>query len=351
MGLGTNRGKRSISVNLKDPRGIAVLHALIATADVVATNWRPGAAARLGIDYDSLRARHPGLIFCNTRGYERGPRSDLPGTDQTAAALTGVEWEDGACDAGNPPLWSRSGMGDTGNAFLATIAVLHALHHRDRTGEGQDVSTSIVNAGLLNTSYAWVHADGSPGAWSHVDAGQHGLSALYRLYEAADGWIFVAAVTDPSWPALCGALGHPEWADDARFATAESRRAHDGQLATLVEAVVRARPAGEWFAALDGAGVPVEVVDETYCQRVFDDPELHARGWVSSTRAGGVGRFEDPGVLVDLSETPGSVVRGPCLCGEHTRELLRELGHTDADVDVLAADRVVLDAPIDPAHP
>ena len=161
MGLGTNRGKRSIALNLKDERGRAVLEKLVERADVVTTNWRPGAAARLGFDYETLRERFPRLVYCNTRGLREGPRSDLPGTDQTAAALTGVEWEDGACDSGNAPLWSRSGMGDTGNGLLAAIAITAALYHRDRAGEGQEVSTSIVNAQLLHTSYAWIHSDGS----------------------------------------------------------------------------------------------------------------------------------------------------------------------------------------------
>ena len=127
MGLGTNRAKRSIALDLKHPDGRAALDRLLATADVFTVNWRPGAAARLGLDFDSLHARFPRLVWCNTRGFERGPRSDLPGTDQTAAALTGTEWEDGAMDAGNPPLWSRSNMGDTGNALLAAIAITAAL--------------------------------------------------------------------------------------------------------------------------------------------------------------------------------------------------------------------------------
>src|SRR5438270_8535524 len=101
------------------------------------TNWRPGAAARLGVDYETLRARFPRLVYCNTRGYEKGPRSDLPGTDQTAAALTGVEWEDGSSGAGNPPIWPRCNMGDTGTAMLAAVAIVAALYHRECTGEGQ----------------------------------------------------------------------------------------------------------------------------------------------------------------------------------------------------------------------
>ena len=239
MGLGINRGKRSISLNLKDDQGKAILHRLIAQADVVTTNWRPGAAARLGIDYASLRGQFPRLIFCNTRGYEKGPRSALPGTDQNAAALTGTEWEDGACDAGNPPLWSRSNMGDTGNALLAAIAITSALFHRDRTGEGQEVATAIVNAGLLHTSYAWVHADGSPGDYHHVDGDQVGFSAHYRMYRAADDrWLFVAALSEDHRKLLTEVTG---------AVSTEADDAVDGALArALADRFVRLsqRPSG-----------------------------------------------------------------------------------------------------------
>src|SRR5581483_9121953 len=111
MGLSTNRGKRSIALNIKTPEGRAIVDRLVERADVVTTNWRPGAAARLGLDYETLSARYPRVIVCNSRGYERGARARLPGTDQTAAALVGTEWADGACDHGNPPMWSRSNMG------------------------------------------------------------------------------------------------------------------------------------------------------------------------------------------------------------------------------------------------
>ncbi len=224
MGLGTNRGKRSIALNLKHEAGRVALMRLIDRADVVTTNWRPGAAARLGLDYETLRERLPSLVYCNTRGYEKGPRSDLPGTDQTAAALTGPEWEDGACDAGNPPLWSRSNMGDTGNALLAAIAIVAALYHRARTGEGQSVGTSIVNAGIFNTSYAWIHEDGTPADWGHVDGDQYGLSPYYRLYRCADErWLFLAAVTpDQPRPARRGHLGRPQ-PGGARFRGARAR--------------------------------------------------------------------------------------------------------------------------------
>ncbi|MCU1452274.1 MAG: L-carnitine dehydratase/bile acid-inducible protein, partial [Acidimicrobiales bacterium] len=338
MGLGTNRGKRSIAINLKHADGRAVLDRLIERADVVATNWRPGAAARLGLDFETLHARFPRIIVCNTRGFEKGPRSDLPGTDQTAAALTGTEWEDGGCDAGNPPLWSRSNMGDTGNALLAATAITAALYHRERTGEGQAVSTSIVNAGLLHTSYAWIHEDGTPGGWSHVDGDQYGLSPFHRMFRCVDDrWIFVVAADDDVRARLLSLVaGEPAALLD-----------DPAKAAALLEARFAEADAATWAAALDDAAVPAEIIDETFCRTLFDDPEARSRRLVSETWTTGVGRFEDPGILVDLSAMPAVVPRAPSRCGEHTREVMLEHGYTHEQIDALAADRAVLDAPIE----
>jgi crotonobetainyl-CoA:carnitine CoA-transferase CaiB-like acyl-CoA transferase len=338
MGLGTNRGKRSIALNLKHVGGREALDKLIAQADVLTVNWRPGAAARLGIDYETLQARYPKLVYCNTRGYEKGPRSSLPGTDQNAAALTGSEWEDGACDAGNPPLWSRSNMGDTGNALLAAIAIVSALYHRDKTGVGQEVSTSIVNAGLLHTSYAWIHADGSPGDWEHVDGQQYGLSPFYRLYECADErWVFVAALSDQERHRLAAVMG-----EDVQDGQADEATVSKALSTHFLE-----RPAAQWFAELDEGGVPVEIVNEAFCRTLFDDGDAQASQLVTTTWAGNVGRFEDPGLLVNLTPATPVIQRGPSLCGEHTRQILKEHGYSDDEVDALVAARDVLDAPVE----
>jgi crotonobetainyl-CoA:carnitine CoA-transferase CaiB-like acyl-CoA transferase len=333
MGLGTNRGKRSIALNLKDPAGRAVLDRLIERADVFTVNWRPGAAARLGLDYETLRERFPRLVYCNTRGYEKGPRSDLPGTDQTAAAITGTEWEDGACSAGNPPLWSRSNMGDTGNALLAAIAIAAALYHRDKTGEGQAVSTSIVNAGLLHTSYAWIHSDGTEPDWGHVDGGQYGLSPYYRLYPCSlNEWVFLAAVTADQRIKLREILpGSP---------VGDSPEAVAAWLSSYFEETI----ATEAFRALDDGGIPVEIVDESFCRTLFDDPEAKRLNLVSETWSRSVGRFEDPGLLVNINPAQSIIQRGPCACGEHTKDLLDWLGYSDSEIDEMVASRAVAEA-------
>ena len=325
-------GNAASRSNLKKPAGREALEKLLQQSDVITLNWRPGAAARLGLDYETLRERYPRLVYCNTRGYEKGPRSDLPGTDQNAAAMTGTEWEDGACDAGNPPLWSRSNMGDTGNALLAAIAVVIALYHRDKTGEAQAVSTSIVNAGLLHTSYAWIHADGREPEWGHVDGDQFGLSPYYRLYRCATGeWIFLAALTTEQREELRTIVPGAPAGDDAE------------SLAAWLSSYFESAVAADAFRVLDDGGIPIEIVDEHFCRDLFDDPEARRLNLVSETWSSSVGRFEDPGLLVNVAPARTVVQRGPCACGEQTRDILLGLGYSDADIDAMVDDRAIFD--------
>jgi crotonobetainyl-CoA:carnitine CoA-transferase CaiB-like acyl-CoA transferase len=340
------RGKRSIALDLKRPEGMAVLHRLVARADVVHHNMRYDAAERLGIDDASLRSVRPDLVYCHVRGFERGGwREHLPGNDQMGAAVTGLEWEDGGCADGGRPLWSLTSMGDTGAGLLSAIGVVQALHERRRTGRGQFVDTSIVAACLVNASYAFVvgeGADGADGARPRLDRDQLGLGPLYRLYRAGDdGWLCLAVVTDSHWDALCRALGTDGPGSDPRFSSAAGRRDHADALAELLERLFAKRPAGEWFEALDGAGVPCEISSPTFALDVFDDAELRANGWTVSYPHPTVGRVDQFGTLVDLSDTPGRIAGPPLVVGERSREILGELGYEPAEIDGLVASGVV----------
>jgi len=304
---------------------------------------RHGAAERLGIGYEQLRDRFPRLIYCHTRGFEDGPRSTRPGTDQTANALAGTEYEDGACRLGVPPLWSRVNLGDTGNGYLWAIAVMQALYHRERTGRGQKVGTAIINAALLLTSYALTLADGTAVPRPQVDAGQRGLSALHGLYRLADDeWACVAALTDDAWSMLCAATGATALPDDPRFATASARQGHDAELRAALEPVFARWTAADLAAVAGKNGLPCEIVSRTYSTELFDDPGIRRRGWIATADVDGVGRLEQPGLLVDLARNPGGVVRGPCMAGEHTRAILAELGYDGQAVASLEESRAVL---------
>jgi crotonobetainyl-CoA:carnitine CoA-transferase CaiB-like acyl-CoA transferase len=325
-----NRGKRSIAMNLKDPDAMAILRQLVETADVVAHNMRYDAAVRLGVDYERLRAIKPDLVYCHTRGFEHGAREGLPGNDQTGAALAGPDWLDGGLDHDGIPFWPVVSLGDTGNGFLSAIATVQALYHRDRTGEGQFVDTSIMYAQLLNSSMAWSAADGSRHAdRPQLDAMQLGWHACYRLYETVDGWLCVAAVTDEQRAALAAALGVGAVTAATKFAA--------------LEPAFRTRTAAAWFAALDAAGVPCEVSTPDFVLDLFDDPEMIARGWVTKYRHPIVGDMEVMGLLFDLSETPGTVQGPPLVPGQDTRTILEELGYDQERIDKLVAGGTILD--------
>ena len=336
-----NRGKKSITLNLKDPRAMKVLLDLVKQADVVQHNMRYDAAERLKIDYESLKQINPGLIYCHTRGFERGVRAGLPGNDQTGACLSGIQYEDGGMgrkgDNGEVgrPLWSFTSFGDTGNGFLSAVAIVNAIYHRDRTGEGQFVDTSIINAALLNTSYAVATPDGKGFDRPRIGGDQVGYSAGHRLYNTKDGWLCFVLVEQSHWDELFTVIGKPELVTDARFATSEARAKNDAALSKIIGDVLAADTATNWFAKLDKAGVPVEVVDAEFSRKLHDNAEFQKNQWVVSYPHPVVGKLDQIGLLVSLSDTPGVIQGRPLLVGEHTKEILGGMGYTEDQVKTM----------------
>jgi crotonobetainyl-CoA:carnitine CoA-transferase CaiB-like acyl-CoA transferase len=337
-----NRGKRSIALNLKDPKAMKVLLELVRTADIVHHNMRYDAAERLGIDYESLKKIKPDLIYCHTRGHETGPRQSMPGNDQTGACLAGVQWEDGGMSRGGKPMWALTSFGDTGNGFLSAVGVIQALYHRDRTGEGQMVDTAIVNAHLLNCSYAVAYPDGRGVDRPRLDGMQTGFNALTRLYETADGWLCIVAATEEHWDRLCVAMGEERLELDARFADAESRKTNDDALSHLLEAAFRKSSAAEWFTLLDRTGVPCEICDANFSMELHDDPEMIRRRLVTTYPHPYVGKLDQIGLLFDFSETPATIQGPPLIVGQYTGEIMRELGYSAEEIAALQKDRAIM---------
>jgi crotonobetainyl-CoA:carnitine CoA-transferase CaiB-like acyl-CoA transferase len=338
-----NRGKRSICIDLKKPEGLAVFHRLAANADVVHSNMRREALVRLGCDETSLRPHNPTMIYCHTRGFDRGSRSDAPGNDQTGASLAGVTWEDGGCYDGGRPFWSLTSMGDTGNGYLSAIAVIQALYHRSRTGEGQSVDTSILNAALLSASSASVTADGIPLPRPHLDRLQLGLTALYRLYEAADGWLCLVVIDEGQWQALADVLPQLGLADDERFSDTHRRQVNDDALCALLDSLLKTRKASEWFQLFDEAGVPCEIANPSFGREIFLDPLMRQLGLIVEHQHPKLGRFEQFGNTIDFSVTPGIVQGPPPIVGQHTREILCQYGFAAEQIEELLASEVVFE--------
>jgi len=346
IAFAANRGKRSIAMNLKHPRAMEIVHKLVQSADVVQHNMRYAAAERLGIDYATLRTINPKLIYCHTRGHERGPREALPANDQTGACLAGVQFEDGGMGRGGKPFWSLTSLGDVGNGFLSAVAIVQALYHRERTGQGQMCNTAIINAQLLNCSYALVTADGRALDRPRLDGMQLGLSATNRLYLTADGWLCLVVANAGQWERLCAVLGQEDLTRDARFGSAEARARNDDALASLLRETFMKRTARDWFAALDRAGVPVEICDPDFPLRLHDDPEMTERGWVVSYPHTAVGKLGQHGLFFDFSDTPGRVQGPPLIVGQHTRQILEELGYASEQIEQFCAEGFVCQATV-----
>jgi crotonobetainyl-CoA:carnitine CoA-transferase CaiB-like acyl-CoA transferase len=331
--LGCEQGKRHIRVDMKSPEGAEVVRKLIERADVVHHNLTLGVAERLGIDHASLSAVKPDIISCNTYMYgPDGPLAHLGGQDSLAQAMVGWEWEAGPAEAGNDPLWYRFGHGDSCNALSSVVGVLLALAHRDRTGEGQAVWTSLLNGALYTCSDVHLTADG-PADPPRLNASQTGFGPLYRLYDTQDGWIQVAGVKDRHWAALCKATGRADLEADERFATPDGRQQHRDELEAKLEQVFTTRTALQWRRALDDVGVPAEIAaNHPDGEALLYDEELVALGLVASTEHYNLGRLRQVGELVRFGGAPAQDFRPPPVAGQHTIEIMEWLGYDDATI-------------------
>lgn len=322
-----NRNKRSLAVMLKHPKGMEAIKKVIATCDVVQHNMRYPATQRLGLDYDSLKEEFPRLIYCHSRGFEEGPRKNLPGNDQTGACLAGVQHEDGALYTGRDdtfPIWSLTSLGDTGNGFLTAVGICNALMERERTGKGQFVDTSIVNACLLNSSYAVAKPDGSGVDRPMLNYDQTGYGDYYRLYKCADGkWIQVAAIRDA-------------------HKTAFDKLAGDDKIAAFA-----GRGSAELMADLAKLGVPASISDAEASRKLFDREDYKAKQWTVEYEDRFVGKLEQIGLTYNLSDTPGVINSSPLIVGDNTKTILEEIGYSEEDILAMANDMAILcDPPV-----
>jgi crotonobetainyl-CoA:carnitine CoA-transferase CaiB-like acyl-CoA transferase len=298
---GAQRGKRSIALQLSDPRAKPALEALAKWADVAHYNLRMPAVRKLGLDYGSLSAVNPQIITCHVSSYgARGPRADWPGYDQMFQSSCGWEVEDGG--QGNPPLWLRFGMTDHLGAVSSVFGLLLAVYHRDRTGQGQNVAASLLGATILSTSETIVHPDGALEAFPRLNSAQTGVSDEHRIYQAGDGWVAVAALK----PAEAAAFRKLAGADPQAFFSGLS-----------VQAATQ---------ALDGARVPNAPVKQDQKAAFLDDPANRAANLTAVYDHPVYGRFEQLGSFWDFGDLPIRLRRAPPTVGQHSREILDEVG-------------------------
>lgn len=312
-----NRNKRSVVIDLRSERGHAEFMQLVETADVVVENFRPGVVDRLGIDYESVRAVNPGIIYASISGFgQTGPYAQRPGYDLIAQGMTGLLELTGHPDG--PPAKAGVPVADLGSGLFSVYGILAAYVHKLRTGEGQRLETSLYDAALALT--VWEATEyWSSGQVPRRTGSSHRMSAPYQALRTADGWMTVGANNQRLWQRLCQALGRPELAEDPRFATNPDRMRNKAELAGVLEDLLAAHGTDHWVQTLLDAGVPAGPI-RTYDQVLADEHTL-ARQMVQSIPHPVEGEVQTLGFPVKLSRTPATARRHPPLLDEHRPEL------------------------------
>ena len=319
--LSINRNKESVTLDFKTPEGRDILERLVGRADALVENFRPGALARAGFDYEAIAARHPRLVYCSISGFgQTGPSRDRPGYDAVIQAEGGLMSVTG--DPDGPGYRVGIAIADLVAGLLAAQGIALALFARDRTGRGQHVDISMLDGIVSLLSY---HASTylTTGATSRRVGNRHATIAPYDTLAAADGEFFLAVGNDDQFRRFCGVADLPELPRDERFASNPARVVNRDALVALLLPALRTRPRQWWIAALTEAGVPCGAVREV--PEVMSDPQIRARQMIEAVEHATLGQLSVLGVPIKLSDTPGTVRTAPPTLGQHTAQVLGEL--------------------------
>ena len=335
--MSINRNKKSITLNMKSDKSTEIIHKLIKQSDVLVENFRPGAMERLGLGYERVKEMNPRIIYCSISGFgQDGPYRMLPGFDQVLQGMGGLMSITG--ELGGPPIKVGVAIADISGGMFASNGILVALYNREKTGKGQ-----MVDVSLLDSQVAWLtYRAGAYFASGEIPqpmGSGHPVIVPYQAFKAKDVFINIAVGNDQLWERFCKAVGLENVMNDPKFATNAKRVENREEIVKIISDLIVTRDGEEWLKILTDAGIPcgpIYTVD-----KIFADPQVLHREMVKELDHPKAGKIKVTGIPIKLSDTPGEVETAPPVLGQHTQEVLTELGYSDQDLEKLKQENVI----------
>ncbi len=335
--LGINRNKRSIVIDLRSDAGRELAQRMVLKSDILVQNFRPGALERMGLGYEQVREINPAIVYCTISGFgATGPYARRGGFDLVAQGMSGLMSVTGYEDG--PPAKVGVPICDLNAGMFGAIGILTAYINRLRTGQGQHVDTSLLEGGIAYTFWesAMYFATGDI---PEPKGSAHRLTAPYQAFETSDGYVNIGAANQANWERLCTAIGRDELATDPRFVEPRDRMNNLDELVSTLEVTFAQQSSDHWLEILEAANVPAGPINDI--AQVYSDPQVRAREMMVETDHPVAGRVKNIGIPIKLSETPGQFRRPAPTLGQHTDKVLRDLGCSDEEIELLRSEGAV----------